>query len=333
MAADDNKAKSRTIAKHWIKSLAASAALIAIAPGCSAPEDDAESVAQDTIEFDAAKKFASSDRNLVESLLFQWWGLLEGPNREDALAFFADIFAADTFLRMEDVKLNGREAIRTFFAALPHPAHAHHLNTVDVTSLGDGRYQLNADFVYQIQQPDGTVTNGNSSYIFGAEKQADGTFRLIKLSSDLDEPIPEAEYKPSYARNRARGTIVQFLGVADLLDSDYARVGDVLAEDATIHGMIDPDDNTYSERSDGVLRGLAEISRWLSDRRNKMRWVGHKLTSIELTSLGGNRYEATTIIDVETQPIDDDRRAVTLPIKIALEDNGGRFMHITRIER
>ncbi len=308
-------------------------AAIAIIAGCSAPENQTSSADQGISEASPSKTFESSDANLVESLLYQWWGLFEGPDRSAVLPFFENIFADDVILRMEEVKLDGRDAIRTTFASLPQNPHAHHLKEVSVTPLSGGRYQLDAAFIYQILQPDGAVITGNSAYSFEAAKQADGTFRLVKMTSNLGEQIADAAFEPSYARNRARGTIVQYLGVTDLLKSDYARLDDVLADHATIHGMIAPDDNAYSDRGDGVLAGRAEIARWLADRQDRMQWVGHQLTSIELTSLGDNRYEAATIIDVEAQPIEGDRISVTLPIKLTLEDNGGRFMHVTRIDR
>ena len=308
--------------------------LLGTVAGCKAPTTSAETpIAQENLAEQTAKETASSDRNLVEALLYQWWGLFEAPDRQAVLPFFDHVFAEDVMLRMEDVELDGRETVKEVFASLPQNPHAHQLQSVAVTPLSETLFQLDAEFIYQIQRPDGTVTTGASAYRFEAEKDADGAFRLSKMTSNLGDQIDDQEFKPSYARNRARSTIVQYLGVTDLLMRDYVRLADVVAEGAEVHGMISPEDDTYSDRGDGVLTGHSEIKRWLADRQNRLQWVGHRLTSIDLTPLGQNRYEAATIIDVEAQPIEGDLISVTLPIKITLEDSGDRFMHITRIDR
>ena len=296
-------------------------------------EDDIKPKPLNLDEINVEKRFASSDRNFVESLLFQWWGLLEQPNRQRALHFFNDIVDSDATLQMQDDKLYGREAIKEYLINSVQSHHAHQLNNIDVTPLGNRRYQLDATFGYQVQHKDGSLTGGASTSVMEAARQADGTFRLVELEFNRDTPVAATESHESYTYNRAHGTIVQFLGEADLLDSDFERVVDILTNNATIHGMIAPNDNTFSERRDGVLRERAEIFQWLSGRKNNMRWVAHKLKSIEFKHKNGNHYDVAAIIDIETQPVDGDGNAVTLPIEISLEDNDKRFMYITRVKR
>lgn len=276
----------------------------------------------------------SSDRNLAESMLYQWWGPFEAPDGKAFLPFVDDIFAPDVELKMGPVELLDREAIRASLEARPlRGGTSHQMSKVEVTALGEGLFQLDSDFVYQVHTPDGSVQAGHSSYRHTVEKQADGTFRFKTLTAQLGEPITGVEYIDTYALHRAQGAIVQYLGITDLLESDYIRLQQVLSDEATIMGMFDPSQQTFNERGDGALIGFDEISHWLSSRKKNFAWVAHQLKTIEVTSLGDNLFEAATEIAVQAQPHSGAMVAVTLPITITLDERGGRFMKITRILR
>lgn len=300
-----------------------------------APQVNSEmSAAEQKSAVELDPKTASSDLNLAESMLYQWWGPFEAPNGKEYLRFFDSIFARDARLSMGAIELDGRDAIKASFAERPpNGGISHHVKGVEVTPVGDGMFQIDADFVYQARALDGQVQAGHSSYRHIVEKQPDGTFLFKKLTADLGEPVAGLDFKESHTLHRAQGAIVQYLGVTDILDSDYARLSDVLADGATVHGMFDPEKETFNDRGDGTLKGRDEIAYWLASRKKNYEWVAHQLTAIEVTALGENRFEAMTMMDVQAQPREGDKIVVSLPIKLMLEDTGGRFMKITRIDR
>ncbi len=319
---------------YWARTISATVVVIGAGwlTGCGVTDEQTTTPAPD----DAAPgeaAFISSDRNFAESLLYQWWGLFEAPDRTKVLPYFKTVFAPDVTLRMEAVSLDGSDQILAAFGAIPENPHAHHLNAVSVTALGDRRYRIDADFVYQISKPDGVVTTGNSAYTFEAARDKDGAFRLTDMKSNLGDEIAGQTFRPSFQRNRARSAIAYYLGVTDRLDSAYERIDDVLHPDAAFHGLVAAGDTTFSAAGDGVLRGREEITRWLASRKENFQWVSHKITDLEFAALEDGRFSAATTMEVAAQPHDGDKISVTLPINIILEDDGERFMRIVRIDR
>lgn len=288
--------------------------------------------AQQGVEQDP--RSASSDRNLAESMLYQWWGPFESPDGKAFLPYIDYIFAPDAALKMGAVELEDRKAIRASLRARPlKGGTSHQMRNVEVTALGNGLFQIDADFVYQVHTPDGSVAAGNSSYRHTVEKQPDGTFRFKTLTAQLGEPISGAEFQDSFALHRARGAIVQYLGITDLLESDYIRLQQVLSDDAVINGMFDPAKQTFNARGDGALIGNDEITNWLSSRKDNFAWVAHQLKSINILSRGDNLFQAEAQVDVQAQPHVGDVISVSLPISFMLEETGDRFMKITRVDR
>lgn len=288
--------------------------------------------AQQNIEQDP--RSASSDRNLAESMLYQWWGPFEAPDGKAFLPYIDYIFAPDAALKMGAVELEDRKAIRASLQARPlKGGTSHQMRNVEVTALGNGLFQIDADFVYQVRTPDGSVASGNSSYRHTVEKQPDGTFRFNTLTAQLGEPISGAEFQDSFALHRAQGAIVQYLGVTDLLESDYIRLQQVLSDDAVITGMFDPAKQTFNTRGDGSLIGNDEITYWLSSRKDNFAWVAHQLKSINIVSRGDKLFQAEAQVDVQAQPHVGDVISISLPISFMLEETGDRFMKITRIDR
>ncbi|MEM8981810.1 MAG: nuclear transport factor 2 family protein [Pseudomonadota bacterium] len=276
----------------------------------------------------------SSDKNLAEALLYRWWGIFEAPDDVDVTPFFDELFSADVYLAMPGVELSGDEAIRTAFASLPPDnGRSHQLINVTVRPLTATNFQLDAAFTYQIARPDGSIDAGYSRYRHEMIKQSDGSFRIANLTADLGDSLAIDVFEPSYATNRARGTLVQYLGITDLLHSDYAPLQQVFSDRSEVIGMFDPLVETHNVRGDGILRGVDEIRAWLSTRRDHYQWVSHKLSQFEVESVGDRTYRATAMVAVQAQPIDGPLVDVALPIELSFEDNDGRFMVITRIER
>ncbi len=312
-----------------ILSLTAATLLVACVP----PTQDAP-VTSTAMEPATAQDTASSDRNLAAALLFRWWGIFEAPDSVDVGGYFEDLFTDDVYLNMPNVELSGVDAIKSAFSNLPPDnGRSHQLSRIDVTPMQDGRFDLTAIFTYQIVRPGGNIDAGHSSYRHTAVKQPDGTFRLAVLTAALGEPIEVTEFAPSYAINRARGTVTQYLGITDLLQSDYQGLREIVAAETEVHGMFDPGKETHNERGDGVLRGFDEISGWLATRQQNFNWVAHDITAIRVSALTDNTYLAETTIGVSAGPKSAERIDVSLPIAMTLRDDGGRFMVITRIER
>lgn len=315
--------------------LTASACALALCAACNAPEvSTPKGAAAETADAGAVERLASADRNRAEALLYRWWGIFEAPDDVDVAPFFDDLFTDDVYLKMVDVELSGFEAIKTGFSNLPlDNGRSHQLSDVQVTPIGENIFQLDAAFTYQIALPEGSVAAGYSSYRHEITKQPDGRFLLSKLTAELGDAISITEFEESYAINRARGAIVQYLGLTDDLHSDYADITVVLSDGAEIRGMFDPEKESFNERGDGVLRGREEITNWLASRRQNFQWVSHRLTAIEVSTVAENVYQADATVGVEAQPHKGETIRVTLPIGIELTDDGGRFMKITRIDR
>lgn len=334
MKKNKRTAQPRTVAKKTRLTISACAMTLCIA--CNAPETSTPgTTATETVETTAAmEQMASSDRNRAEALLYRWWGIFEAPDSVDVAPFFDDLFTDDVYLKMVDVELSGFEAIKSGFSNLPPDnGRSHQLNNVQVTQIGENTFQLDAAFTYQIALPDGDVNAGYSSYRHEITKQPDGRFLLSKLTAEIGDTIDVAEFEESYALNRARGAIVQYLGLTDDLHSDYTELATVLTEGAEVRGMFDPEKERFNNRSDGVLRGQEEIANWLSSRKSTYEWVSHRLMEVEVSTVGENIYQAETTIYVEAHPHTGETVKLTLPIAIRLADDGGRFMKISRIDR
>lgn len=283
---------------------------------------------------EVSKLSVSSDHNFAKALLFRWWGIFEAPKQVDREPHFEDLFASDVHLKMPGVELTGVDSIREGFSNLPPDlGRSHQLDTLEVTALTDSRFQLDAAFTYQIARPDGTIEAGHSSYQHEVLKQADGTFRLARLTAELGEPIELDQFEPSYVTNRARGTLSQYLGITDVLESDYSQLSELMSDQSEIYGMFDPATETHNTRGDGVLRGLQEISHWLSTRRSRFQWVAHTITGLEVAPAQDGSFRVTARIEVAAMPHDGDVIEATLPITLTMRDYNERFMQIEKIER
>lgn len=302
--------------------------------GCRAPEDEGNATAHAAESAEFLQHHASSDQNFVKALLFRWWGIFEAPKDVERSAHFEDLFTEDVYLAMPGVELRGREAIITGFSNLPPDSgRSHQLESVSVNALSEKRFQLNARFTYQIARPNGSIEAGHSSYQHEAIKQPDGQFLLAKLTAELGDPVVVRRFEPSYLKNRARGTLAQYLAITDLLDSDYRMLSQVMNADSEIHGMFDPQQESHNSRGDGTLKGLTEITAWLAKRRGKFEWVSHSIATVDVVPLAAQTYQVTSQIAVAAKPKDAAVIEVMLPIVLTMHDQNERFMRIEKIQR
>lgn len=288
-----------------------------------------------TIEIPTTRISAtSSDRNLATALLMQWWDMFEAPRDADR-SFLADkIFADDVVLHMQAGDLHGVDAVRAALAAIPETnGRSHHLHTLDLSPLGDDLYALEATFQYHIAHTDGTVEAGESAYHHTVRKTSEGHFVLAEINAEVLESLSDVTFIPSYEVNKARGALAYYLGTTDILIDAYPDLKNVLAEDAEIHGMFDPQKQTFNDRGDGVLIGYDEISPWLASRANAFEAVAHTIGAIEITGQDGSRFDIKAQIETQAWPKSGDEISVSLPISFVMTDTGEQFMRIARIYR
>lgn len=276
----------------------------------------------------------SNDRNLATALLMQWWDMFEAPRDADR-SFLADkIFADDVVLHMQAGDLHGVDAVRAALAAIPETnGRSHHLHTLDLSPLGGDLYALEATFQYHIAHLDGTVEGGESAYRHKVQKTSEGHFVFTEITAEVLEPLSDVTFVPSYEVNKARGALAYYLGTTDILVDAYPDLKNVLAEDAEIHGMFDPEKQTFNDRGDGVLMGYDEISPWLASRASSFEAVAHTISAIEINGQDGNRFELEAQIETEAWPKSGDKISVSLPINFAMIDTGEQYMRIARIYR
>ena len=276
---------------------------------------------------------SSSDYNRAASLLFQWWGLFEGPDGNDVSEYFDRLFTEDVHLKLGEMDINGIQALKKVYASLPAGIDsAHHIEDIRVRFIGDDIYSLEADFVYHTRLPSGEVTATRMQYNHKIKKK-DGDFALLDVSATPVSSIESPTFKPVYRENRARAAIIQYLGITDDLSSDYAQLSQLMSNETEIHGMFDPAKVTFNERGDGVLIGRDEIANWLSSRKNSFVRVSHVLADISITPLGDNRIEALATVTTQAWPLEGEHIRVDLPVKITLRDTGRQFMAIEKIDR
>lgn len=337
--------KENSTAKNWrLSGLLTATTSLCVLASCQVVEPGTDPVAGEDTATQAAtaveaetpgtEEVASSDRNHITALLMQWWEIFEAPPSVDRAGLINQIFAKDAVIHMEAGNLSGLDAIRAGIDALPATAgRSHHLTELAVTPKGKGLYALDATFRYQIAMIDGTLEAGNSAYHHTVRKLPDGQFVLTEIKAELLESLPDATFEPSYETNRARAALAYYLGTTDVLQPDYPDLRAVLTDDAEVHGMFDPAKQRFNERDDGVLIGYDEISSWLASRGDRFDSVGHEITSLDVSSMGGNRYAITAEIATSAQPKSGDPINVLLPIKLVMVDTGETLMKINRISR
>ena len=302
-------------------------------PAPAAPSPQAEIVAPHASAAQAEMQ-NSADLNAATALLMQWWDIFEAPFGSDRSVVFDQIFSDDVVLHMEAGDLKGPQAISSAMQALPETSgRSHHLHHVQLTKLDEDRYRLEAKFEYQIARLDGSVEAGISAYAHTLKRLADGRLVLEDITAEVLEPIETASFNPSYQLNRARGALAYYLATTDALDGPYSELSRVLSDKAEIIGMIDPNQERFNPRGDGVLRGQAEISAWLASRGESFDGVAHRIDAISIEPLATDRYAVEAEIMTRAWPKTGDPIAVTLPIRLEMIETGDVFMRIDKIIR
>lgn len=279
-------------------------------------------------------KLNGEKTNQAMALLFRWWSVFEAPEDIDSAPWMDGLFTDDVALNMEAIELQGAETITMAFSQLPPDnGRAHDLTRATVAQLAPDLWQIEAEFLYQINNIDGTIQSGHSTYRHEMRETASGDLAFSKMFATVTERINTDLIDPSYLDNRARAAIHQYLGATDNLGSDYSSLKSILMESAEIHGMFDPAKERHNDRGDGVLRGWNEISAWLATRKNKFSDVRHDIVEIDVKVLNEGMYETNTLIAVEAHPHSGEPIRVTLPIKITLKDVSEPYFRIAKIER
>ncbi len=295
-------------------------------------QPNAETLTEDTLESEPIG--SSADRNLATALLMQWWDLFEAPETEDRSFLVDEIFSEDVVLRMSEGDLIGRAAIGTALENLPKTlGRSHELHSIKLANAEADNYTLSATFNYQILHLDGQLDSGESAYEHTLRKTTDGRFVLTEITAEVLAPSNDAEFSPSYMRNRAYGTLAYYLGQTDTLKNAYPALQTVLTEQAEIRGMFDPDRQSFNTRGDGVLLGYEEISNWLASRQTSFDAVAHEIRQIDVLSEDGDQIEIAAEIETKAWAKSGDQISVVVPVRVAMIDTGEALLRISRIDR
>ncbi len=276
---------------------------------------------------------SSSDFNAAATMLYEWWGLFEAPDSSAVLPRFNEIFREDVHLKIGDQEINGRDQLKTIFAALPPRQLSHHDVEITVNAPNENTLLIEADFLYQAKPEGEKTTTGVTHYAHTLERQSDGSLLFAKLTGHVVEPKEDREFTSSYVENRARASLSKYLAVTDVLNSDYADLNAIMSGNTEITGMFDPNKITFNERNDGVLKGRAEIANWLSNRQVTFEKVAHRIGSITVESSGDNTYKAAAEIITNAWPKEGEQISVVVPVTIDFIDDGSRYMQIAKISR
>lgn len=276
---------------------------------------------------------SSADTNEVISMLYQWWGLFEAPDSSKVLDRFDDIFAEDVYLKIGDMEIDGLAKLKSIFAAIPPRQLSHHQPEIKVLSIGDEQFEISADFLYQAMPQGEETSTGKTHYQHTLKRSENGNLVFTKLTGHIIEPLANREFQPSYLDNRIRATIIRYIGITDKLDSEYQKLSEIMTKETEVIGMFDPTKATFNDRGDGVLRGIEEIAGWLGSRKNTLSAVAHRLSELDVSMLGDDRYEAAVTVATQAWPKNGEKIDVLVPVKIILKEQGQRLMTIESIRR
>jgi len=283
---------------------------------------------------DAGSSVNSSDYNLAVSMLFQWWGLFETPHRSQLAPYIPDMFSEKVEMQLGETVIRGLKEFETTFAAISADTRlAHHIHSVRVSPLPDGNYGLEADFVYQAATNEREAAAYSMRYQHRLAKSAEGQFVFTRISAKVIGKSDDLVFQSSFIENRARATVSQYLGVTDILESDYTGLKDILSPDARITGMIPVGDTRFNDRGDGSLTGLREIPAWLASRKASFSQVSHRIASLSAEPLANDRIRASLVISTQAWPLNGEKIEVQVPVTITLVDNGERYARIESIAR
>ena len=285
-------------------------------------------------EVETEMAVSCSDYNRASSLLYQWWGLFEGPDGNDVSNYFDTVFSENVQLTFGELKINGIEQLRDVYASLPTGiASAHHIESIAVTKSEENDYELVAHFLYQSSGQGVELSSSRRRYNHSLDKTPDGNFVLRVVRATTLKVLNEPDFRSSYLANRARAAITQYLGIIDVLGGDYAELSSLMDGDSEIHEVIKTSDERFNNRRDGVLRGTAEISNWLQSRTATFTQVAHRLEELALRSTEADTIEVRIKVKTRAWPHRGDLIDVESSFDLTLRETGQRFMLIESIRR
>ncbi len=277
---------------------------------------------------------SSSERNEVQSKLYEWWGLFEAADPSSVVDRFDALFTEDVLLDIGDTKIQGRDKLKSVFENLPARDLSHHEAQVDVTRNHNGDYQLQASFIYQVRPDTQAATNsGQTRYLHTLTRDSNGELVFSKLTGNIEQTLAERDFEASYTKNRVRAVVSRYLAITDVLDSDYAQLEEIMSDSIVVDGMIRTDDKRFNQRGDGQLQGLSEISAWLSSRADNFDRVAHQLGTVTVTKQAGSNVTAALNVHTQAWPKEAEKIDVVVPITMEFIDDGERFIKIERLTR
>ncbi|MEM6582900.1 MAG: hypothetical protein AAF699_16590 [Pseudomonadota bacterium] len=277
---------------------------------------------------------SSSEYNRASSLLFQWWGLFEGPDNNDISSYFDRVFSEDVQLTFGELNINGIDHLRDVYASLPlGVASAHHVESIALKHVEENGYELEVHFVYLSRSPGDVLSSSRRRYNHTLEKTADGNFVLRVVRATTLEQLNVSAFRASYTENRARAAITQYLGIIDELGGDYAELSSLMDGDSQVHEVIEESDRRFHDRGDGVLKGTAEIASWLASRKLTFAKVAHRLEDLTINSHEADQVDVRVHVATRAWPHEGEQIDVESSFDLTLRDTGEQFMIIKAIRR
>lgn len=307
-----------------------------------------------TTDYKIGDLVQGSDFNGASAALYRWWGVFEAPDDVDTTPFLADLFDDDVHIRLLDLDFTGADKAQAVIAGLPKGMRrSHHLDddNIAVTYLGNNLFRIEAHFIYQIVEPDGELKSGTSSYAHILKKRDDGKFVITEINGKIGPSLPMTEFYPSYQRNRAKASIIQFQTIMDSLSGDAEPLRELMASELELHGLVaakaDNSDDVGGEITDykelkkklddtgadeSVIRNFDQLDQWFATGPDLFTYGIHRLEAFDGEPEGENSYVAVAQFDWKAETVNGVKIELHQPLKWTLVDTGDKYMRIAKMQ-
>lgn len=216
----------------------------------------------------------------------RWYQIYERP--QGGIANALDILSEDVMVTSGLGTANGHEEYAARVAQLPETwQNAHHVQSTEITHLGNGAMTLTANLIYQNSGllPDGAVRQADLTYTVELVPGADVLPHLsdVKISQNSDSTIET--FEDAYAENRMRSLVHYWLALIEDPSRNPEPVREILADGFSLNF------------SSGAITDFEGFAEWLAGPGSQVAASTHVISNFSAIETATNTYDINVDFD------------------------------------
>lgn len=226
------------------------------------------------------------DDHLAKAQFYRWYQLYERPITNNRVQNQLDILDNDIIITSAAGQQKGKQGYPARLALFKGWENAHHVQSVEVTSIGDGSYKLTANIEYQNIKPNGE----KNSYRLNYDTRLQDTDSLLPQFTEITiKPtgVSDLTFEDAYPTNRALSLMHYFLALMEKLDGNVAPFKELLAPEFAFN---------FSSANNNI-QTVEALSAWLNTVPSQLKQSSHYPENFSVTVTKEGQYLVSVDFD------------------------------------